>query len=144
MSVQDFPIWEIYWPRIRPGALWLYFDVGLGLPDELPLSDDPAQLVGWIRNTQKRADVVIERARDVLLVELRHAAQMNAVGRLLGYKKLLEQDNPFGKIVIPVLVTDRHDSEVRDLAADLDIVYIVVYCLVLISDDAVEQLVEFL
>jgi hypothetical protein len=126
MSVQDFPIWEIYWPRIRPGALWLYFDVGLGLPDELPLSDDPAQLVGWIRNTQKRADVVIERARDVLLVELRHAAQMNAVGRLLGYKKLLEQDNPFGKIVIPVLVTDRHDSEVRDLAADLDIVYIVV------------------
>lgn len=126
MSEEDFPIWSRWWPTIRPTVQTLYFDVGLGMPDELPQTEDADQLLGWIRNTQKRADAILERRADVLLVELRFNAQLNAIGRLLGYKKLLEQDNPFRKLVIPLLVTNRKDSEVQALAQDLEITYDVV------------------
>lgn len=126
MSQQDFPIWERWYPSIKPTATALYFDIGLGLPDELPHSDDADQLLGWIRNTQKRADAIIERANDVLLVELRYNAQLNAIGRLQGYAILLEDDNPFHKPIIPILVTNNPDSEVERLAQLHKITYEVV------------------
>lgn len=126
MSEEDLPIWARYFPKIRPTTLALYFDVGLGLADNLPASDDAEQLLGWIKNTQKRADVILERAEDVLLIELRFNAQLNAVGRLYGYRLLLEEDNPFHKIIIPVLVTNRRDSEVERAALALKIAYDVV------------------
>jgi len=126
MSQEDFPIWSRWYNTNHDDALALYFDVGLGLPDELPDSDDANQLLGWIRNTQKRADAIIERQRDVLIIEMRFNAQMNALGRLRGYQILLEDDNPFGKPIIPVLVTNKRDSEVARLAEDLKIVYEVV------------------
>lgn len=116
MSQEDLPIWQRWYPTIKPTARALYFDVGLGLPDELPQSDDANQLLGWIRNTQKRADAIIERAVDVLLVELRFNAQLNAIGRLQGYDLLLKDDNPFRKPIIPILVTNKPDSEVKRLA----------------------------
>jgi len=123
MSQEDFPIWRAWYPSVKESALALYFDVGLGLPDELPQSDDAEQLLGWIRNTQKRADAIIERASDVLLVELRFNAQLNALGRLLGYVQLLKDDNPFSRSVIPILVTNRRDTEVERLAISQKIVY---------------------
>jgi hypothetical protein len=126
MSQEDFPIWLSWFPAHRDRALALYFDVGLGLPDELPQSDDADQLLGWIRNTQKRADVLVLRDSDVLLVELRFNAQLNAIGRLLGYVELLRDDNPFRLPIIPVLATNRRDSEVERLARSQRIVYDVV------------------
>jgi len=126
MSQEDFPIWARWYPRIRATAKALYFDIGLGLPDELPQSDDADQLLGWIRNTQKRADAIIERSSDVLLVELRFNAQLNAIGRLQGYKILLDDDNPFGKPVVAILVTNKGDSEVMRLAKLNEIVYEVI------------------
>lgn len=126
MSAEDFPIWQRWYPTIKPSARALYFDVGLGLPDELPQSDDADQLLGWIRNTQKRADAIIERDADVLLVELRFNAQLNALGRLEGYQLLLQDDNLFRKPIIPVLVTNKSDSEVKRLAEKNRIVYEVV------------------
>lgn len=126
MSAEDFPIWTRYYPRIQDSVRELYFDVGLGLPDELPISTDAAQLLGWIRNTQKRADVIAVREVDVLLIELRYNAQLNALGRLRGYKLLLDDDNPFSLPIIPVLVTNRRDSEVARVAELDRVVYEIV------------------
>lgn len=126
MSQEDFPIWERWYPKIKPSAIALYFDVGLGLPDQLPETEDAAQLLGWIRNTQKRADAIIERDFDVLLVELRFNAQVNAIGRLECYRLLLNDDNPFNKPIVPVLATNKADSDVKRLAELNHIVYEVV------------------
>lgn len=126
MSPEDLQIWRRWWPKHRHEAIRLFFDVGLGLPDELPQTQDANQLLGWIRNTQKRADVIIERADDVLLIELRFQAQLNALGRLTGYRLLLNDDNPFNKPIIPLLITDKPDSEVERLAIALTVAYDVV------------------
>lgn len=125
MSVEDFAIWSRWWPTVREGTVALYFDVGLGLPDEIPATDDANQLLGWVRNNQKRADVLIEREDAVWLVELRFRAQSSALGRLKTYDALLLQDNPFTKPVRLFLVTDRRDSEVGLVAAMLGINYVV-------------------
>ena len=50
----------------------------------------------------------------------------HALGRLRGYQLLLQDDNPFGKPIVPVLVTNKRDSEVARLAEDLKIAYEVV------------------
>lgn len=123
MSPEDFEIWRRWWPGQSIGALGLYFDVGLGLPDELPSSDSPSQLLGWIFNNQKRADVVVERVSSVDVIELRFNAGLNAVGRLRGYVLLLGEDNPFRKPIRGFLVSNRRDSEVGRLAADLGLFY---------------------
>jgi hypothetical protein len=125
MSPEDFEIWRRWWPTIMTDHASLYFDVGLGLPDSLPETHDSKQLAGWIRNTQKRADVIIERADEVWLVELRFNAQSSAIGRLLTYQQLLIDDNPFQKPVSPYLVTNKFDSEVRRIAEALGIAYVV-------------------
>lgn len=126
MSAEDYQIWQRYWPQVKAAAQGIYFDVGLGLPDELPETDDAAQLLGWIRNTQKRCDVLIEREEAVHLVELRFNAQLNAIGRLQGYMLLITDDNPFRKPIIPFLVTNRPDSEVERLCRSQAITYLVV------------------
>jgi hypothetical protein len=116
MSPEDFDIWARWWPKARGDARELYFDVGLGLADELPVSEDADQLIGWIRNTQKRADVLVVRPSSVDVVELRFNANLNAVGRLEGYTVLLGDDNPFRLQIRGVLVTNRADSEVARMA----------------------------
>lgn len=125
MSAEDFDIWSRWWPTVREGTVAVYFDVGLGLPDDLPQTDDAAQLLGWIRNTQKRADVLIERQSELWLVELRFRASLNAVGRLGGYETLLRQDNPFQKPIISFLVTNERDTEVEQIANSLEQRYVI-------------------
>jgi len=123
MSPEDLTIWRRWWPTVTQDAAALYFDVGLGLPDELPDTDDSAQLAGWIRNIQKRADVLIEKSKEVWLIELRFNAQSSAIGRLKLYERLLTDDNPFAKPIRLYLVTNKFDSEVRAVAESLNINY---------------------
>lgn len=126
MSPEDFEIWQRWRPAALQRAENLYFDVGLGLPDQLPRTDDVPQLEGWIKNNQKRADVIIEGA-EIWLVELRFNASPNAIGRLIVYQRLLLEDYPFDrrKPLISHLVTNRRDPDVAASAAALGIVYVV-------------------
>lgn len=126
MSGEDFAIWERWWPAARGDARALYFDVGLGLPDELPRSENAEQLLGWIRNTQKRADVIVVRPGSVDVVELRFNAGLNAVGRLMGYVDLLLDDLPWKLPVRGVLVSNKRDSEVERMLLKLGLLYEVV------------------
>lgn len=116
MSSEDFDIWQRWWPLARGNAREMYFDVGLGLPAELPPSEDAEQLLGWIRNTQKRADVLVLRPARVDVIELRFNATLNAIGRLQGYVVLLDDDNPFRLPIRGVLVSNRRDAEVARMA----------------------------
>ena len=126
MSDEDYRIWLRWWPGVRGQALRMWFDVGLGAGKEIP-DETSAELAWmWTRNTQKRADVIIETMDEIRLVEVRFKAQPNAIGRLLTYLDLLEADNPWTKRIRPVLVTDQLDPDVRASAAKRDIFYVVV------------------
>lgn len=123
MSPEDYEIWQRWFPAHRQEIKRLWFDVGLGLPDQIPETEDANQLLGWIRNTQKRADVIAETEKEILLIELRFNAQLNAIGRLSGYVLLIKDDNPFTKPIRPMLITNKQDSEVERLGKALGIEY---------------------
>jgi hypothetical protein len=125
MSPEDLEIWRRWYPGVSLGVKALYFDVGVGLADDLPASEDSSQLLGWIANTQKRIDVLIERETVVDVVELRFNASANAFGRVLVYRELLGQDNPFDKPLRAFLVTNKKDSELARLAEQNGVVWVV-------------------
>jgi hypothetical protein len=104
MSGEDFAIWGRWWP-----AHDRLFTSVFGAVDE-------AHAGMWTRLTQKRADVVLEAASGWTILELRAHAQLNAVGRLLGYGLLWGKDHPDGRPVELLLVTDVADADVRELA----------------------------
>lgn len=125
MSDEDYRIWQRWYPTIRHQVLRMWFDVGLGAGKPIPEGTTADLAFMWTRNTQKRADVIIEVAEQIWLVEIRFAAQPNAIGRLLLYLDLLEDDNPWTKPLRAILVTDQEDPEVRRSAEIRGIQYIV-------------------
>ncbi len=122
---------QLIWLRWRDdalrGASKLWFDVGLGPGLTVPEDADPNIRKMWIRNTQRRADVIIEYNTHVLIVEVRHFASPNVVGRLLTYRRLWIEDDPIpGKRVDLMVVTNFHDNDTDILCGDLGIRYLVI------------------
>lgn len=121
---------QLLWTKVRgqlvQDAVALYFDVGLGKGAPVPPGTDPALAAMWLKNTQKRADVVIERPHGWEIVELRESAKSSAVGRLLMYLKLWAEDPPDARPVSATLVTNVADDDVRSLCETLGIRYLVV------------------
>lgn len=126
MSPEDRQIWERWWPTIRHQIKDLYFDVRVGKGKEAPLGEPENFRKMWTDLTQKRIDVVLTRPGEVWLVEIRFAASPNAIGRLLTYH-MLWQDDPAlpGKVEL-YIVTNIHDEEVARASALAGITYIVV------------------
>lgn len=126
MSPEDFEIWQRYRDTATRDALWVFYDVGLGSGKPYEGPEDENLRLMWLMNTQKRADVIIQRRNHIDIIELRHAATANAVGRLLQYRMLYLRDPVLGKPVVMTLVTNLEDPELRDLCKQYSIRYIVV------------------
>lgn len=126
MSTEDSRIWAYYQPRIAADATALYFDVRLG--GQRALDDaGPGPLSNmWYSVNAKRADVLAVMPAGLWLIELRAAAQANAIGRLLTYKLLWERDPKLPGPLSLHLVTDTWDPDVRDIADAYGITYTVV------------------
>lgn len=126
MSTLDYSIWERYRRELPAGTHTLYFDVRLGGGRSPGDETDPKYVEFWMRNTQKRADVLAVAPSGIWIIELRDQAQSNAIGRLLLYGKLWLQDAALGGPVKLLLVTNVLDPDVRDLADAMGIEYKVV------------------
>ena len=125
MSGEDLELWLKYRPIAIQKALKIYFDVGLGGQTEVPEGTSPEMALMWLRNTQKRIDVLIEEEKKWVIIELRSRAQASAVGRLLQYFNLWKEDPPDKKIVELNLVTDTVDQDTKNLAEKLGITFVV-------------------
>lgn len=126
MSYEDLEIWKVYKNKLLPEALSLYYDVGLGGQTETPPDTSPEMSKMWIRNTQKRADVIVDTGDTWIIIELRSNATASGAGRLLQYKALWNEDPPDDRPVNLRLVTNMYDRDVEMLCKRLDIWYIVV------------------
>lgn len=126
MSEEDYEIWKKWREKALAGAKWMWFDVGVGKGIEV-VGKWPDYIVrSWTRITQKRIDVVIQKEAEVWIVELRHSATANAVGRLLMYDMLYMDDPVLGLNRKLVLVTDRKDEDMERLCRKMKIIYEVV------------------
>lgn len=126
MSQRDLLIWRTWYPGVARDAIALYFDVALGEGTYTPPKTPPDLARMWLRLNQKRADVVMQRASDIVIIELRASASASAIGRLLLYKKLYLQDPVLGTQLQLYLVTDRLDAPTQELAQESGILPIIV------------------
>lgn len=118
MSPEDEEIYRAWWPQHAAKAKTVFYDVGLGSGSTEALPPNaPANYAGaWIHNTQKRADMLTVMPSGLWLIEFRHAATSNAIGRLLSYQ-MLWQENPVlpGKLQL-FLVSNHFDPDLNKLA----------------------------
>lgn len=128
MSEEDYEIWRRWWPRQTSGVVCCYFDVYVGRGADGFLVGDPADAYerGWIRNNQKRIDQIAVFPAGIWIIELRHFATANAVGRLLQYKQLYLEDPVLGSEVALILVSNHQDKELSNLCRSVLISYHVV------------------
>jgi hypothetical protein len=125
MSALDYPIWKTWAPSQSSRWHALYFDVALGPGADTSAAPDAAHAAMWTRLTQKRADVVADAGDHWELIELRHAANANALGRLLLYQHLWIQDPPDTRPLKLILVTDHPDPDIAPLLPQHNITYVV-------------------
>ena len=125
MYGEDLGLWYKYRPTVIQKALRIYFDVGLGGQMEVPPETPPEMAVMWLRNTQKRIDVLIEEEKKWIIIELRARAQASAIGRLLQYFNLWKEDPPDNRTVELRLITDTVDQDTKNLAEKLGITFVI-------------------
>lgn len=126
MSTEDTAIWDKF--RRNDPTPWtkFYFDTGIG--DGKPAGDNatPEQRAFWLKETQKRIDVLGIAPTFQAIIELRNNAQPNALGRLLVYKALYLQD-PISHLPLQLwLVTNTPDPELQLIAEPHGVRYFVV------------------
>jgi hypothetical protein len=129
MSPRDFTIFKRFMRLIQQTEnIRAYFDVGVGEGEEIHTDEKNENYARmWRRNTQKRIDVLLLfEGKEVWIIEVREEATGSAIGRLIMYRKLYWEDDPFNLPVRLVLVTNEYDKEVEKLALSQKIAYYVV------------------
>lgn len=108
----DHPVWYRFldkWGHIFTG---LYYDVLLGGPTLTPEElKDPFKIM-WRATTSKRADAIGITESEVWIIEVAAEQEMRALGQLMTYMTLWEEDPKFNLINIPVLVCETIDPDI--------------------------------
>ena len=123
ISPEDLLIFDRWWPTVREHITEVYFDVGLGPGRPSPAGTPANYAKMWLRLNQKRADILAVVRDEVWIIELRFAANTNALGRLLGYKGAYLEDPKLGANVRLMLVTNEYDADVERAALYAGIIY---------------------
>jgi len=74
-----------------------------------------------IRLTQKRIDVVAYRGQAAYIIEIKERAGLSAIGQLIAYKKLYEDQYGINKIKGLAIVATSADQDIRKVADVLHI-----------------------
>lgn len=126
MSAVDFVLWR----RLRAGGSLVFdrvfFDVAVGRGAVPAGEASPAVIAAWQRLTRLRVDVVGETPDNWTLLELRGNAGPGAVGSLLAYRNLWNQDPPDDRPVKLWLVTDLFPENLLGVLSEFSIQFTVV------------------
>jgi hypothetical protein len=125
MSPEDYEIYLNWWSLYAASAKRVWYDVGVGVGSPLPPPGPNEQNYRrmWTRNTQKRIDMVADMGNQLWIIELRHAATSNAIGRLLSYDMLWKEDPVIDLPTQLVLVSNHYDGDLDALARAQHILY---------------------
>lgn len=117
MLSQDIPVWYRYLEKYSDLFLALYYDVFLGGPVLTPTQQRDPLWRMWRANNAKRADAVAELEDEVWIIEVATRPGLRAIGQLMTYLALWQEDPPIPKIEIPVLVCEEVDTDLIASAA---------------------------
>lgn len=121
MSFVDDQIWRQYFPVRFDRYRDLYYNVRVGTGADQAKELTPVEALNWWQITSRRIDVVGVTASYNDIIEVRHGATPNAIGRLLEYLRSWWQTPPLPGPVRLTLITNTHDGNLADLAKPLGI-----------------------
>ncbi len=124
MMPEDRAIWERFLRDGRYLPHWVWYDVRVG--SAVPVGDD---LPGWMRDfsesaSRKRIDVVGLIGLDYWVIEVKPRAGMLALGQAIFYSLAFMEEHRHEGQVIPAIVTDICDEDVRSV---FDLVGVLVF-----------------
>jgi len=120
----DVPIWYEFLEKYKEKFLAIYYDCRLGGPGYTPTEYDEKLRGMWKYLGAKRADVIAETKDQIWIIEVTSTATIKAIGQLMLYKSLWEEDAKIDKPVEMVLVFDKTD---RDVIAIMEVYNIHVF-----------------
>ena len=126
MSANDMNLWVRFRESYAQEFKNFYFDCHVGDPVlEAPdLEEEMQRVVEAV--SRRRIDVVGEKENEWWLIELRQNAGPGAIGSILTYKTLWEEDPPDKRLVTPIIVTDYTDKNLVRVCSKLNIIYLLV------------------
>lgn len=126
MLKEDVPIWLRFLDKYGDFYPGVYYDVAVGGPElskeEL---EDPLKRM-WLYNNSKRIDAVIKLPEEVMIIEVATRPGLRAIGQLLTYVSLWQEDDPWGLIERPYLISEHVDKDLIRSAAKYGISTIIV------------------
>jgi hypothetical protein len=121
MAKHDARIWERFITAYTGLFDKASYDIALGGTQIRDPNATAAERFMWQQNTAKRIDAVVRSQDEIWLCEVRPHAGLDAVGAVLGYTYLSELDKWNDLPLIPTLVTDRCDQDIRNVCTGFDI-----------------------
>lgn len=113
MSEDDHRLWEAWRPLHEQEYIGFYFNVQLTDEEGIPPETPEFLRRQWAYSTAKRIDVVGEKEKSLDIIEFRTHAGLSVIGQTLSYVMLFQADNPLGKPVSGIVITDSLDNNTR-------------------------------
>ena len=113
MLPREVRIWDVFIERFGLPVGRVRYDVHLG---EGAAVDPgwPVWMVAMVKAlSTHRVDVVVERAREVVIIEVKGVAGMGAVGQLVGYEALWLRQVGVDRPVSLLCVCERMEADMR-------------------------------
>jgi len=113
MLPREIAIWDRFIEEYGLPEGEIDYDVHLGEGAEVDPSW-PSWMAGMVKRlSTHRADVVVEREHEVLIVEMKSVAGMGAVGQLVGYEALWLRQEGTDRPVRLLCVCERLEADIR-------------------------------
>jgi len=113
MARHDLRIWERFLDRYAGYFDEAAYDVAFGgsVPTDPSASEE--EIIMWRFNTAKRVDAVVRNRDELWLCEVRPGSGLSALGAVLGYTWLAEQEKFSDRPIVMTVVTDHTDHDTR-------------------------------
>ena len=121
MLQTDIPVWYRFLTKWGFSFINLYYDCAVGgqFYSEKALEDKYIKM--WSRLNAKRIDAVGESSKAVWIIEVATSPGLRAIGQLLVYRNLWNEDPKIEKPVLIALVCSVFDPDILSSAAALNI-----------------------
>lgn len=112
MLPTDHPIWWTFLHKYGELFSTIYYDVQVGGPRYTKAQLEDPLMRMWQRVTSKRIDAIGERDKEIWIIEVSAGSGMRALGQLLTYQKLWNEDPKIAKPVLLVLIMETIDPDI--------------------------------
>jgi len=126
MLPPDIPVWWRFLEKWGHEIQKLYYDCLLGGPFLTEEEEKDPIKKSWRYVNSKRPDAIAETEKEVWIIEVAANPGLRAMGQLIAYQTLWQEDPKIEKIDRPVLIVETLDTDLGAAAAKLGALIFVV------------------